>query len=253
MGDRQARRGKCRRDPAGADAPVRHTEQDEPTGADRNAGGQCHDHFHRRGRPGDQPHTGGQPQPGPGGAPPRTAEPRRSRDRAGHGRGQDRWARQRRAGKPRPLAGTGRQSTGTRPAREQDHPGQHRARQDGDARQAAQQPEPAVAQRDDHRSNGRGGEEHLHEPGQHPARHGGRRDSSHGSRAGPRIGGMGGDGHRQRSGEYKPCDDQADHVTWMPVASRWQKPGPALRGHSGCFDVSFRRVRHDSPAVLQSG
>ena len=103
---------------AGADAPVGHAEQDERTGADRYPGGERQDHFHRRGRAGDQPRNGGQPQCGPGGAPPRTAEPRRGGDRAGHGGGKKRGAHQRRAGKPRPLAGAGRQSTWTLPARQ---------------------------------------------------------------------------------------------------------------------------------------
>jgi hypothetical protein len=211
-GDRQARRGKSRRDRVGADAPVRHPEQDEHASAGRNPSGERHDHFHRRGRAGDQPRNGGKPQEDPGGAPPRTAKPRRGGHRTGRGGGKNRRARQRRSGKPRPWAAASRQSAGTRPARKINDADQHRARQDGAGRQADEQPEPAVAQRDNHRGDGRGGEEHLHEPGQHPARHGGRCDSSHGSSAGTRIGGMGGDADRQRSGEYKPGDDQADHV-----------------------------------------
>jgi hypothetical protein len=47
---------------------------------------------------------------------------------------------------------------------------------------------------------------------------------------------MGGEANRQRFGEYKPGDDQADQVARMPVACRRQKPAPVLRGHRGYFD-----------------
>ena len=220
VGDRQARRGKCRCDLAGADAPVGHAEQDERTGADRHPGGERQDHFNRRGRAGDQPRHGGQPQCGPGGPPPRTAEPRRGGDRAGHGSGKKRGACQRRAGKPRPLAGAGRQSRWTLPARELNDPDQRGACHYRDARQAGQQPEPAVLQRDGYRSDSRYGEGRLHEPREHPARHGGRRNSSHRSSAGTRIRGMRDNGNRQRSGEYQPSNDQADDIARMPVPGR---------------------------------
>ena len=227
-GDRQPRRAKRRRDPVGADPPVRHPEQHQHTGANRDPGGERHDHLHRRGRPGDQPRNSGKPQRGPRGAPPRTAQPRRSGDRARHGGGQNRRASQRRPGKPRPLAGTGRQSARPLPARQQDDPGNHGARQYRDARQACQQPEPAVTQRHSHRGDGRDGNQHLHQPAQHPARHGGRRSSGHSSSAGTRIRGMSGDGNRHRPGEHKPSKDQADYITRMPVTRRRQQPAPRL-------------------------
>ena len=253
VGDRQACRGKCRRDPVRADAPVGHAEQDERTGADRYPGCECQDHFHRRGRAGDQPRNGSQPQCGPGDAPPRTAEPRRGGDRASHGSGKKHGAHQRRAGKPRPLTGTGRQSKWTLPARELNDPGKRGACQHRDARQAGQQPEPAVTQRDGYRSDSRYGEGRLHEPRQHPARHGGRRNSSHGSSAGARIRGMRDDGNRQRPGEYQPSEDQADDVARMPVPGRWQKPAARLHGHHGWPGVDFRRPRHDFPQLTRPG
>ena len=166
----------------------------------------------------------------PGSAPPRAAEPRRGGDRDRHGGGQKRGARQRRAGQPRPLAGSGRQIAGPLSAREMNDPDHHRARQYGGTRQAGQQPEPAVTQRYDHCGSGRGDEDRLHQPGQHPARQGGRRESSHGGSAGSGIGGVGSDGNRQRSGQYQPGDDQADHIARMPVAGGRQKPDPVFRG-----------------------
>ena len=216
--------------PCGTEAPVGHAEQDEHAGPGRYPGGERQDHFHRRGGAGDQPHHGGKPQRDPGSAPPRAAEPRRGGDRDRHGGGQKRGAHQRRAGKPRPLAGTGRQIAGPLSAREMDDPGHHGARQYGGTGQAGQQPEPAVTQRCDYCGGGRGDKDRLHQPGQHPARQGGRRQSSHGGSAGSGIGGMGGDGNRQRPGQYQPGDDQADHIARMPVAGGRQKPGPVFRG-----------------------
>jgi hypothetical protein len=174
-GHRQARRAQRRRDPLGADAPVGHSEQDQHAGPGRYPGGERNNRFHRRGCPGDQPHHGGKPQRDPGSAPPRAAEPRRGGDRDGHGGSQKRGARQRRAGKPRPLAGAGRQIAGPLSAGELDDPDHHRARQDGGTGQAGQQPEPAVTQRYDHCGGGRGDEGNLYHSRQHPARQGGRR------------------------------------------------------------------------------
>jgi hypothetical protein len=108
-------------------------------------------------------------------------------------------------------------------------PDHHGARQNGGTHQAGQQPEPAVTQRCDHGGGGRGHEDRLHQSGQHPARQGRRRESSHGSSAGSRICGMSGGGNRQRSGEYEPGEDQADHIARMPVAGRRQKPDPVFR------------------------
>ena len=108
-------------------------------------------------------------------------------------------------------------------------PGHHGARQYGGTGQAGQQPEPAVTQRCDYCGGG-GDEDRLHQSGQHPARQGGRCQSSHGDSAGSGIGGMGGDGNRQRPGQYQPGDDQADHITRMPVAGGRQKPGLVFRG-----------------------
>ena len=91
-GHRQARRAQRRRDPFGADPPVRHPEQDEHTSPGRYPGGERHNRFHRRGGAGNQPHYGGKPQGDPGSAPPRAAEPRRGGDRDRHGGGQKREA-----------------------------------------------------------------------------------------------------------------------------------------------------------------
>jgi hypothetical protein len=109
-------------------------------------------------------------------------------------------------------------------------PDHHRARQNDGTRQADQQQEPAVTQRCDYCGGGRGDEDYLHQSGQHPARQGRRRESSHGSSAGSGICGVGSDGNRQRSGEYKPGEDQADHIARMPVAGQRQEPDPVFRG-----------------------
>jgi hypothetical protein len=151
------------------------------------------------------------------------------------------------------LAGAGRQSTWTLPTRELNDPGQRDACHYRDARQAGQQPEPAVTQRHSHRGDGRYGEGRLHEPRQHPARHGGRRNSSHRSSAGTRIRGMRDDGNRRRPGEHQPSQDQADGITRMPVPGRRQQSAPVLGGHRGRFGVDFRRLGHDFPVVPQPG
>jgi len=85
-------------------------------------------------------------------------------------------------------------------------------------------------QRHGYCGGGRGDKDRLHHPGQHPARQGGRRQSSHGSSAGSGICGMGGDGNRQRSRQHQPGDDQADYIARMPVARGRQKPGLVFRG-----------------------
>jgi hypothetical protein len=115
------------------------------------------------------------------------------------------WPQLLKPGQPRPWDGTGRKSWRALPARELNDPDKHRTCQYGAARQAGQQPEPAVTQRHGQSNDGHDGEGGLHEPSQHPARHGGRRDSSHGSSVGTRISGVGGDGNRHRSGEHKPA------------------------------------------------
>src|SRR6266571_1298973 len=58
---------------------------------------------------------------------------------------------------------------------------------------------------------------------------------------------MRGHGDNHRSGEYKPRDDQPDHVTGMPIAGGRQKPPPVLRGNRGWSDVGFGQVCHDFP------
>ena len=73
-------------------------------------------------------------------------------------------ARQRPAGQPRPLAGTGRQIAGPLSARQMNEPGHHYARQRGSTRQAGQQPEPAVPQRYDHCGGGRGDKDRQDQP-----------------------------------------------------------------------------------------
>lgn len=122
-------------------------------------------------------------------------------------------------------------------AGEMNDPDHDRARKCSGTRQADQQPEPAVTQRYDYSGNGCGDEDRLHHPGQYPACQGGRCDSSHGGSAGSGICGMGGGGNRQRSGQHQPGDDQANHITRMPVAGRRQKPDPVFRGLPKRFDL----------------
>jgi hypothetical protein len=51
---------------------------------------------------------------------------------------------------------------------------------------------------------------------------------------------MGGDGDRQRSGQYQPGGDQADYIARMPVARGRQKPGPVFRGFRKVPDLGSR-------------
>ena len=248
-----AGRAQRRRDLGRAGALVRHPEHDQRGGPRRHPRSEGQDQFRRRGRAGDQPHPGGQPQHDPGGTPPRAGQPRRGGHRARHGGGPERRACQRRASEPRPRAGPRRQGARTLPAGQLHDPDHHGARQHGTARQAEQQPVPAVPQRDDYGHGGGRHEHRLHQPGQHPARHRGRRDSGHGRSAGPRIRGISGGGYSQRADQHKPRDDQADDVARMPVASSRQKAVPVRRGCHGWFDVGLGRLGHDSPLVPQPG
>ena len=143
------------------------------------------------------------------------------------------------------MAGTGRESARTLTAREINDPDHNAARHHGSHRQATQQPVPVITQRDKECDDGRGREQRLHHPTQHPARQGGRRDGAHGNSACTRICGMSDGGNRKRYGEDKPSDDQPDHVAWMPVASRRQKAvAPVLRGRRRRCDMGFGRLCH---------
>ena len=62
-----------------------------------------------------------------------------------------------------------------------------------------------------------------------------------------------GGGHRQRAGQDKPRDDQADDVARMPVASRRQKAVPVRCGRHGWFDMGLGWLCHASPLVPQPG